>query len=99
MYFFFVFFGYFKKRCYFCNRLAEMASKAMAKSCCVIRLIQVRVLQILREFRTYLFPVLVSLALDPYLGILCPIVLKKKNSRHGMDGKHIKMPKVLTILR
>lgn len=32
MYFFFVFFGYFKKRCYFCNRLAEMASKAMAKS-------------------------------------------------------------------
>ena len=78
MYFFFVFFGYFKKRCYFCNRLAEMASKAMAKSCCVIRLIQVRVLQILREFRTYLFPVLVSLALDPYLGILCPIVLKKR---------------------
>ena len=72
------FFGYFEKRCYFCNRLAEMASKAMAKSCCVIRLIQVRVLQILREFRTYLFPVLVSLALDPYLGILCPIVLKKR---------------------
>ena len=78
MYFFFVFFGYFKKRCYFCNRLAEMASKAMAKSCCVIRLIQVRVLQILREFRTNLFPVLVSLALDPYLGILCPIDSKKR---------------------
>ena len=78
MYFFFVFFGYFEKRCYFCNRLAEMASKAMAKSCCVIRLIQVRVLQILREFRTYLFPVLVSLALDPYLGILCPIDSKKR---------------------
>ena len=28
--FFFVFLGYFEKRCYFCNRLAEMASKAMA---------------------------------------------------------------------
>lgn len=97
VFFFFVFLGYLEKRYYFCNRLAEMASKAMAKSCCVIRLIQVRVLQILREFRTYLFPVLVSLALDPYLGILCPIDSKKKNSRHGMDGKHIKMPKVLTM--
>ena len=30
--FFFVFLGYFEKRCYFCNRLAEMTSKAMAKS-------------------------------------------------------------------
>ena len=52
--FFFVFFGYFEKRCYFCNRLAEMASKAMAKSfdnkamaksSIVMRLIQVRVFQ------------------------------------------------------
>ena len=76
--FFLRFFWLFQKRCYFCNRLAEMASKAMAKSCCVIRLIQVRVLQILREFRTYLFPVLVSLALDPYLDILCPIDSKKR---------------------
>jgi len=32
VFFFFVFLGYFEKRCYFCNRLAEMASKAMAKS-------------------------------------------------------------------
>ena len=56
--FFFVFLGYLEKRYYFCNRLAEMASKAMAKSNSVMRLIQVRVLQSPWENRyTHSFPI------------------------------------------
>ena len=78
MYFFLCFSWLSRKKVLLLQSVSWKASKAMAKSCCVIRLIQVRVLQILREFRTYLFPVLVSLALDPYLDILCPIVLKKR---------------------
>lgn len=65
MYFFFVFFGYFKKRCYFCNRLAEMTSKAMAKSFdnkamaksnSVMRLMQMRIFNC-SERKGVLFPV------------------------------------------
>ena len=78
MYFFLCFSWLSRKKVLLLQSVSWKASKAMAKSCCVIRLIQVRVLQILREFRTYLFPVLVSLALDPYLDILCPIDSKKR---------------------
>ena len=93
--FFFVFLGYFEKRCYFCNRLAEMASKAMAKSCCVIRLIQVRVFNC-SERKGVLFPVSRGFGIESLSGHSVSDWFEEKNNRHGMDGKRIYTNRVPT---